>query len=241
VNAPLTRLGVPKLWRQDVDALWRLMRVFVSPVVTWLTPSVSYGVERIPLSGGAVLTANHLSAIDHPLLALLFPRPICFISKAELLEIPVLGEALAWTGAFPVRRGEPDRAALRHARELARKGHVVGVHLEGTRQRFGYPGEFKAGGLMIAMHERVPVIPAGIESFGWSIRNRRPCAVVWGQPIALDAFPRTRSGYDEALEVVGPEIVRLWRQAAEAIVAGFPPELPDGARRAGPIRVGWRP
>jgi 1-acyl-sn-glycerol-3-phosphate acyltransferase len=212
------------------------MRYVVSPVVRLLTPSVCYGVERVPLSGGAVIAANHLSAIDHPLLGQHCPRSIYFIAKQELLAIPLVGEVLAWTGVFPVRRGEADRDALRRGRELVRAGKAVGVHLEGTRQRFGHPGVFKGGGLLIALGENVPVVPAGIESFGWSPANRRPCVVVWGEPIDLAQLPRGRRGIDAAIGLVGPEIVRLWRQACEAIAGGLPPALPDGTRRTGAIR-----
>ena len=107
------------------------------------------------------------------------------------------------------------------------------MHLEGTRQRFGHPGAMQPGGLMIAMQEGVPVIPCGLDTFGWSPTNRRKCAVVWGEPMDLSDLPRNRKGYAEAAERVGAEIVRLWRLAAEACAAGLPPELPDGAKRSG--------
>lgn len=58
-----------------------------------------------------------------------------------------------------------------------------------------------------------------------------PCAVVWGDPIDLSALPRSGRGYKEAADIVGAEILRLWRLAGEAVAAGFPTELPDGARR----------
>jgi len=235
----LTRLGVPRLWGEDPEALWRAMRFFVAPATLWLAPgSFSYGVERVPPTGGAVVATNHLSAIDPPLIGTFCPRAVFYMAKAELLAIPVVGEILQWTGAFPVRRGEHDEEAMRRARRLVREGHVVGMFVEGTRQRFGYPGPVHTGAMVIAMHEGVPIVPCGLESFRWSRRNRRPCAVVWGEPIRLDGLPRTEDGYREAAEIVGREILRLWRQAAEAIVAGFPAALPDGTRRSGPIPPG---
>jgi len=102
-----------------------------------------------------------------------------------------------------------------------------------TWQRFGHPGPMLPGGLMIALQEGVPVIPCGVDTFGWSPTNRRKCAVVWGDAMKLDGLPRNRRGYAEAAEIVGAEIVRLWRLAAEASTAGLPPELPDGAKRSG--------
>lgn len=231
---PLTRLGIPKLWGEDPEAAWYFARRIVPHVTLWLAPAAGYGVERVP-AGGGVIAANHFSGIDHPLIGSFCPRPVYYLAKAELLAIPVLGEVVQWLGTFPVRRGEGDRDALRHARRLVAEGKLVGVHIEGTRQRFGYPGPVHTGGLMIAMQEGAPVIPCGLDTFGWSPTNRRLCAVVWGEPIDLSGLRRNRKGYDEAAEIVREEMIRLWRQAAEAAAAGLPPELPDGSRRYGPI------
>jgi 1-acyl-sn-glycerol-3-phosphate acyltransferase len=230
----LTRLGIPKLWREDPELLWPFARHPAARFTLWLAPSYGYGSERVPAVGGGVIGANHLSAIDPSLLGSLSPRTIYYMAKKELLDMQVVGEALMWTGAFPVRRGEGDREALRQGREIARAGHMVGVFVEGTRQPFGYPGEVRPGGMMIAVQERVPIVPAGIYSFGWNRHNRMPCAVVFGDPIDLEGLPRSGRGYRRAAEIVGKEITRLWRQAGEAIAAGFPEELPDGARRSGP-------
>ena len=216
-----------------IEASWRLGRLVAPPVTMLLAPGAGYGVERVPAEGGAVVAANHFSAIDHPLIGSFSPRPLHFLAKAELLEIPALGALLRWLGVFGVRRGEGDREAVRRARELVRAGELVCVHVEGTRQRFGHPGPLHPGGLMIAMQEGVPVIPLGLDTFRWSLRNRRPCAVVWGEPMSVDDLPRNRKGYAEAADRVGEEIVRLWRLAVAACVAGLPPELPDGARRSG--------
>jgi 1-acyl-sn-glycerol-3-phosphate acyltransferase len=231
----LTRLGVPKLWGENHEAVWPVLRRFVSPIVVALAPSYGYGLERVPAEGGAVVAANHLSAIDPPLVGAFSPRPVIFMTKAELLAIPVIGELLGWAGAFPVRRGEGDRESVRRARALARDGHLVGVFVEGTRQRFGHPGRLHPGAVMIAIQEGVPVVPCGLYSFGWGLRNRRPCAIVWGGPLELSGYPRSGRGYREAARVVGEEITRLARLAAEAVAAGFPPVLPDGSTRSGPV------
>jgi 1-acyl-sn-glycerol-3-phosphate acyltransferase len=215
------------------EAGWWVGRRFVPRIAVLLAPAAGYGVERVPLEGGGVVAANHFSGIDHPLVGAFSPRMMYFLAKAELLEIPVVGHSLRGLGVFGVRRGEGDREALRKARQLVHDGHLVAVHLEGTRQRFGHPGPMQPGGLMIAMQEGAPVVPCGLDTFGWSPTNRRKCAVVWGEPMRLDDLPRNRKGYAEASERVGAEIVRLWRLAAEACAAGLPPELPDGAKRSG--------
>jgi 1-acyl-sn-glycerol-3-phosphate acyltransferase len=210
------------------------MRFNVVPVTTrWLAPgSYSYGLERLPKHGGGVLALNHLSAIDPPLVGSFSNRPIWYMMKSQLGDLPVLGEVLGWAGGFPICRGRDNRDGLRNARELVREGHLVGIFVEGSRQRLGYPGGVQAGALMVAMKEGVPVIPCGIETFGWTMSNRRPCAIVWGEPMTFDGLPANGAGYKEAAEILRLEIRRLWRQAADAVAAGFPPELPDGASRS---------
>jgi 1-acyl-sn-glycerol-3-phosphate acyltransferase len=214
------------------------MRLFVTPVTKALAPSAGYGVERVP-AGGAIVAANHFSALDPPLVGAFCPRAIHFLAKEELFALPVVGEVLRWTGAFSLRRDAGGHvAAIRHARELVRAGRVLGLFVDGRRQRFGYPDSFEPGAAMIAVREGVPVVPCGVDSFGWSLRNRRGCAVVWGEPLTLDSFAATRRGYREAARVIEVELVKLWRQAAEAVAAGLPAQLQDGTKRCGWLRPG---
>jgi 1-acyl-sn-glycerol-3-phosphate acyltransferase len=241
VTQPLTRLGVPKLWGEDSERLYPYARRVVHPITLLLAPAAAYGIERIPAEGtGAVLAANHFSGIDHPLIGTFCPRDIHFLAKAELFEIPFVGDIVQWIGSIPIRRGEGDRDALRRSREVVRDGGIVCVHIEGTRQRLGYPGPIHTGGLMIAMQEGAPVVPCGLDTFRWSPTNRRLCALVFGEPLDLTHLPRNRSGYDEAARILREEMVRLWRQAVEAAAAGLPARLPDGTRRSGPFPTGRR-
>jgi 1-acyl-sn-glycerol-3-phosphate acyltransferase len=230
----LTRLGVPKLWGDDRDRLWRFARHTAQPITLLLAPAAAYGLDRIP-DRGCVIAANHFSGIDHPLIGSFVPRPVGFLAKAELFSIPILGEALSWMGVISIRRGESDREAIRRARDRVREGGVVCVHVEGTRQRFGYPGDVHTGGLMIAMQEGAPVVPLGLDTFGWSPTNRRKCALVFGEPLDVSELPRNRTGYVEAAAFVRERLVSLWRQAAEAAAAGLPLQLADGTRRHGPV------
>ena len=233
----LTRLGIPRLWGEDPEHCWRFMRDPAARVLKVIAPPAGYGLGRMPMSGGAVVAANHFSAIDPPLVGIYSKRAIYYMTKVELLSAPVIGEALRWTGAFAVRRGEGDRDSIRVARWLAREGHVVGMFMEGTRQQFGYPGPVHPGAALIAIQEGVPVVPCGLDTFRWSLKNRRSCAVVWGEPISLDGLPRNGRGYKEGAVIVETAIHRLWRQAAEAVAAGLPERLPDGTPRSAPVRA----
>jgi 1-acyl-sn-glycerol-3-phosphate acyltransferase len=177
-----------------------------------------------------VIASNHFSEIDPAIVGLHSRRTLYYMAKIELLSFPVAGELLRWTGAFAVRRGEGDRDSIRVARWVLGAGHVVGVFTEGTRQRVHQPGPMHAGAAMLAIQEDVPVVPCGIDTFGWSLRNRRTSALVWGEPFRLD-LPRNGKGYKEGTLIVQERVTELWRIAAQAAADGFPETLPDGARR----------
>ena len=227
----LTELGLYKLLGESPDRTWEFALRFVTPITNLIAPSWGYGHDRVPETGGAVIAANHFSEVDPAVLGTHCRRTLYYMAKIELLSAPIVGELLQWTGAFAVRRGEGDRDSMRVARWAVREGHAVGMFMEGTRQMLGYPGPMHPGAAMVAIQEDVPVVPCGLDTFGWSLKNRRPSCVVWGEPMRLD-LPRTGKGYKEGAALVEEEIVRLWRSAAQAIADGFPLELPDGSRRA---------
>lgn len=235
---PMHRLGLAKLlWGGTPDGAWQFAKLVVPPALRVLAPgSAGYGMEHMPLAGGVVLAMNHLAAIDPPLVGQFFRRPVYFMAKAELMAVPCVGRLLADCGVFSVRRGESDRDAIRHARDLAARGRVVGLFAEGTRQKSGVPGPVQPGAAMIAMQEGVPVLPCGLDSFGWSTSNRRACSLVFGEPFWLDDLPCNGRGYKAGSERIGVELARLWEKAREASAAGRPPVF-EGMQRYMP---GWR-
>jgi 1-acyl-sn-glycerol-3-phosphate acyltransferase len=230
----LTRLGLYKLLGENPERTWPVARALVLSVTELIAPSYSYGQERMPETGAAVVAVNHLSELDPAVVGLHSMRTLYFMAKIELLSFPIAGEILRWTGAFAVRRGEGDRDSLRVARWALANGHVVGVFTEGTRQRFGHPGPMHAGAAMLAIQEGVPVVPAGVDTFGWTPWNRRPSCIVWGEPFRLD-LPRNGKGYKEGTEVVQEQVTGLWRIAAQAVADGLPETLPGGLRRTPPV------
>jgi len=232
----LTRLGLYKLLGENPERTWPYARRVVVPITRALCPSFGYGHELVPASGAVVIASNHFSEIDPAIVGQHSRRTIYYMAKIELLSIPVLGELLRWTGAFAVRRGEGDRDSIRVARWVLDAGHALGVFTEGTRQKTGHPGPMHAGAAMLAIQAGVPVVPCGIDTFGWSPKNRRRSCIVWGEPIRLD-FPRNGKGYKEGTAVVQEHVTALWRLAVQAVADGFPERLPNGLRRSGIVKA----
>jgi 1-acyl-sn-glycerol-3-phosphate acyltransferase len=190
-----------------------------------------YGRERVPRDGGAVLAVNHAHWIDIPVVGALCPRRIVYLAKVEAHQIPGLGRFIRAMGTLAVRRGESDREAVRLARQAVRQNELLGMFVEGTRQKSGEPGVAKPGAAMVAIQEGVPVLPAAIYgSHLWKLGSRAPISLAWGEPIRFAEYPRNSKGYRAASEEIEVEIRRLWDFLAEMHRLGRPQGTPP--RRA---------
>lgn len=172
----------------------------------------TYGLERVPREGGAVLAMNHFNFIDIPVFGTFVPRRIVFVGKSELFDHPGLAQVIRAHGALSIRRGESDRDALRRMRETVRENDLLGLFVEGTRQLSGVPGKAMPGAAMVAISEGVPVIPAAIHgSQTWKLGNRAAVSIAVGEPMRFPEHPRNSKGYAAASEEIMAEITRLWK------------------------------
>jgi 1-acyl-sn-glycerol-3-phosphate acyltransferase len=190
-----------------------------------------YGTERIPHHTGVVLALNHFSWIDIPLFGGSNPRDTYFVAKAEAHKAPGVGQFIRAFGSFSVRRGESDREAVRRMREVVRERKVLGVFVEGTRQRTGVPGDVQPGAAMVALQEDVPLVCGAIYgSDKWRLGNFAPVSIAWGEPMRFGGLPRGAKGYREASVEIQRELRRLWEWLGDVHAAGRP-------RHAVPPRV----
>jgi 1-acyl-sn-glycerol-3-phosphate acyltransferase len=193
------------------DLVWAIGRIYIGWPVRLFTRARAYGRENVPATGGAVYAINHLHWIDVPIVGLLSPRTVWFVAKAEAASYPLLGSYLRMHGAISIHRGESDRDAVRHMREAARNGNVVGLFVEGTRQRHGRPGTAQPGAAMVALQEDVPVIPVAVYGTQfWRIGNFRRCSIAFGEPLRFEGLPKNGKGYREATAVIERRINELF-------------------------------
>jgi 1-acyl-sn-glycerol-3-phosphate acyltransferase len=204
-----------------IDITWRFGRMIVTPAVHIFARQRVYGKERVPQFGGAVVALNHFSWLDPAAFGSASPRTLHYMAKTEAHQVTGLGQLIRAFGTFSVRRGESDREAVRMMRQVVRDGHLLGLFVEGTRQRSGVPGKVQAGAAMVAIQESVPVVPGAI--FGtheWSLFQ--PITVVWGEPMRLDGLPKNARGYREGSGEIERELNRLWRFGRDLHEAGRP-------------------
>jgi 1-acyl-sn-glycerol-3-phosphate acyltransferase len=169
------------------------------------------GLYNVPKKGAFIVASNHLSWTDIPLIPFHLPRKVIYMAKEEYFS-----SRLAWLvrlmGAFPVKRGEGDRQALRAGEEQLKKGNILVMFPEGTRSRTRTLAKAHAGMGMVALRSGVPVVPVAI----WGSENvlkkfGAPVTISFGEPMVLTPKGKkiTREDIDEATDKVMRKIAEM--------------------------------
>lgn len=183
---------------------------FVAPLLNIYFRGRIYGAENVPQEGPLVIVSNHASDFDPPLLSCCMRRPVAFMAKEELFEIPVLKDAILLYGAYPVKRGAADRNAIRAALSYLENGWATGLFLDGTRTEDGRIQDPKLGAALIAAKAKVPVLPVslwGTESIYKSGSSMPSCA-----PITVrigELIPAPNSSDREELEALTQKCTQI--------------------------------
>lgn len=201
------------------------------------------GTEHIPRSGAVVIVANHSSVLDPPLVGGAAPRPLTYLAKAELFDIPLLGALIRGVNARPLRRDGADAGALRTALRVLDDGGALLVFPEGTRGPEGVLREPKAGAAMLAILGGAPVVPTYIKGSGaaWPKGRRlpRPAKVVvtFGPPLTFQRAPGVdrKAHYEATSRALMAAIARLGGLTTAAPAAA--PSAVRDVTQAG--RVSW--
>jgi 1-acyl-sn-glycerol-3-phosphate acyltransferase len=205
-----------------IQVAWLFGRPAFTALVKTFAPLRIYGTERIPRHGAFILCCNHFSWLDPWAISLEVPRTVFYIAKQEAHDTPVMGPFIRLFGTESIRRGESDREAVRVMREIVRRGDVLGMFPEGTRQQ-REPGPVLPGAAMIAVQEETPVVCGAIEGTQeWRLGNFRPVSIAYGEPFSLDGLPRNSRGYREGAERIQHEIRTQWDFLVRTVQVGRP-------------------
>lgn len=147
----MVKLGVVT-WGRDVVGL------------TGSTVEVS-GEELIPQDTAVVFVGNHQGYLDIPVMLGFVNKPKAFISKIEILKIPLLSTWMKLMQCTFLDRKNPRQSikAMQEAVETVKKGYSLVIFPEGTRSRGGPVAEFKAGSFKLALKAGVPIVPVTID------------------------------------------------------------------------------
>ncbi|NHC06964.1 MFS transporter [Azonexus fungiphilus] len=161
--------------------IYGLVPEFLLRFIAWLLVKAVYrlrseGVEHIPLSGPALLVANHVSFADAVILMGASPRPIRFVMDHRIFRTPLLGFVFRHCGAIPIAPARDDPALLEKAfAEVAAalaNGELVGIFPEGNITRDGELQPFRSGVARILAANPVPVVPMALSGLWGSFFSR---------------------------------------------------------------------
>ena len=154
--------------------------------------------QNLPEEGGVLLTTNHLSRLDTPLLLSITERTdlVAIVAK-KYQKKPFFRWVLGKVGEMVwMDRERTDFSALRDALDQLRSGAIVGIAPEGTRSRETQGLlEGKQGAALLAARANVPIVPVGILGSDrineyWLKLKRPPVIIKVGKPYTLPDMDR---------------------------------------------------
>jgi 1-acyl-sn-glycerol-3-phosphate acyltransferase len=141
--------------------------------LTWGFNFRAEGRRNIPLTGPALLLANHQSFFDPSIVGCGTRRHLCFLARKTLFRNRLFGALIHRLNAVPVDQEGVAKEGLKAILDQLQAGEAVLVFPEGERTRTGEVQPLRPGVLLLIRRLEVPIVPIGIAG-------------------AFDALPRTR-------------------------------------------------
>ncbi len=181
------------------------------------------GRENVPATGPLLVTSNHISLLDPPILGCVFPREVGFVAKRELFEVRGLGALIRSLNAIPVDRARLTVTTLRALERFFSAEKALVYFPEGTRSKSGRLGNPKVGIGMVLDRFPVTIVPVHIEGTNSLLRclfRRERMRVTVGRPYSLPreegATSERRERYRRTAEAVMDRIRRLKERVPRA-------------------------
>lgn len=195
---------------------WNMFIALVARMVCGIRWEIR-GMENLP-DGPAILLSKHQSAWETIFYCWLMPRPLIFVFKKSLLYIPFFGWGLAMLRMIAIDRSK-SRDAMAQVISVGQRrlddGQWVIMFPEGTRTQVGGQGKYKAGGAILAIGTKTPVVPIAVNSGDCWPRNafiKQPGTIVVsiGPPISpeglgpAELMTRVENWIESQMRVITP-------------------------------------
>jgi 1-acyl-sn-glycerol-3-phosphate acyltransferase len=216
----------------EIRGIYRILHVVNRLYCAFVHGLETNGPAPLPVTGAAILIANHTCGADNLLLQAGCERILGFMVAKEWYDNRWIHRLCTLLGCIPVNRDGHDFGATRAALRALKDGRVLPIFPEGTilptsgREL----GAGKPGAAFLALRARVPIVPAYIwgtpctEDVWRAIRTISHSRVVFGRPLDLSDLDAELAGDRATLEVATQRLMgainelRLGVLAREAIV-----------------------
>jgi long-chain acyl-CoA synthetase len=184
------------------------------------------GVEKLPRHGPFIISPNHQSFLDPPVLVSMLPysilRDAFYVGTSEIFGNGILRALARSLKLIPV---DPDAnlvPAMRAGAYGLRHGKVLILYPEGERSIDGAPKVFKKGAAILATHLKVPIYPVAMDGFfeawprGKGFQKFTHLHVAFGDPIyppqQVDNPERT---YELLTAELKARVMAMWLEMRE--------------------------
>ena len=148
------------IWRTIFQ--WIICKIFYKIRLKLIYRIEVEGLENVPKDNRYIVCANHLSTLDPPMLASVLPRPISFMAKKELFDIPFIRWWIDWLGTFAVNRESLGPSTIKTVMEIKKSKWVFGIFPQGTRGVPGVITNVTKGFAGLAKITQCDVLPIGL-------------------------------------------------------------------------------
>jgi long-chain acyl-CoA synthetase len=184
------------------------------------------GKEKLPKSGPFILSPNHQSFLDGPVVASQIPwrlfKDMFYVGTSEIFSQGFFKHLGRTFSLVPV---DPDSNLVNAMRAGAyglKEGKNLVLYPEGERSIDGTPKKFKKGAAILAAHLKVPIYPVAIEGFyeAWPRNRKLPrlakLRVHFGDPVEPPAtIQNPEETYKDMTEKLRTRIVGMWEALRE--------------------------
>lgn len=131
------------------------------------------GMQNIDsVDGACIFVANHMSTLETFMLpSIIRPRrPVTFVLKASLVELPFFGGVIRARNPIVVGRENPRKdlvTILEEGTQRLQQGISLIIFPQSTRAKTFSPEHFNSIGVKLAKRAGVPIIPLALKTDAW--------------------------------------------------------------------------
>jgi len=181
------------------------------------------GAEKLPRSGPFIISPNHQSFLDPPVLMSVLPfrllKNAFYVGTSEIFGSGLaraLGRTLKLVPVDPDANLVP---AMRAGAYGLRHGKVLVLYPEGERSIDGTPKTFKKGAAILATHLKVPIYPVALDGFfeawprGKGFQRFARIKIAFGDPIyPPEQTDNPEAMYDRITAELKARVMEMWER-----------------------------
>ena len=211
--------------------------VLLFPLIRFLTPSTVRGREHLhDIEGPVIITANHVSHLDTPVVLNSLPRRIrrrvvVAAAKDYFYKGRLKGTLVSLSLAtFPFDREQGSRDSLSQTRSFLEAGWSLLIFPEGTRSPSGELGRVRSGAAVLAADVDIPIVPIYVHGLANVMPKGTSAPLPGGTVVDIGRPLQPEPGED--VPVLRARIEKALRELSEEAPPWGKREQVDGDLRA---------